>query len=300
MRILVTGSGGFVGQHLCRHLTSNGDEVVLCPGPEGPGALDVTDSAAVRTRISDAQPDGIIHLAGISSVAWSHSNALRTFNVNTIGAVNLLQAAREAVPKARLLVVGSGEMYGRVEDGHRAREGDALSPLSPYAASKCAAEDAARQYYASYGLEVVCARPFNHLGAGQSANFVVPSFARQIAAAKKGKRPAAISVGDLNPVRDFLHVEDVVRGYRLLLEKGCAGTPYNLSSGEPLSIRALLGQLLELADLDLEVHVDAAKLRPTEIPWLVGDPSRIGALGWHPKHEVREALRDALQEALKR
>jgi GDP-4-dehydro-6-deoxy-D-mannose reductase len=300
VRILVTGSGGFVGQHLCRHLTSIGDEVIPCPGPDGAGSLDVTDAEAVKRHILHVRPEGIIHLAGVSSVAWSHLNALTTFRVNATGTVNLLQAVREALPTARLLLVGSGEMYGRLSEGHRAREEDPLRPLSPYAASKCAAEDVARQYAASYGLQVVCARPFNHVGPGQAQHFVVPSFTRQIADVKQGRRQPVIEVGDLSPVRDFLHVEDVIRGYRLLLEKGGAGTPYNLCSGEPLSIRALLDQLLELAGIHLDVKVDPARVRPAEIPWLVGDGSRIGALGWQPHRTARAALGEALQEALVR
>ncbi len=300
MRVLVTGSSGFVGQHLCRHLASVGDDVIARPGPDGPDSLDVTDDAAVRREISRLRPEGIIHLAGVSSVAWSHANSLKTFSVNATGTVNLLQAVREVVPATRLLLIGSGEMYGRLPEGHRAHEEDPLRPLSPYAASKCAAEDVARQYSASYGLQVICVRPFNHLGVGQALHFVVPSFAQQIADVKQGRREAFIEVGDLSPVRDFLHVEDVVRGYRLLLEEGAPGTAYNLCSSEPLSIRALLDQLLELAGIQIEIRLDAARLRPVEIPWLVGDGTRIRALGWQPNRTTRAALSEALEEALAR
>jgi GDP-4-dehydro-6-deoxy-D-mannose reductase len=298
VRILVTGSGGFVGQHLCRYLASVGDEVVPCPGPDGPGALDVTDAEAMLLRIREARPDGIIHLAGMSSVAWSHAHPTKTFFVNVLGAVNLLQAVRETIPASRLLLIGSGEMYGRIPEGYRAREEDPVHSLSPYGASKCAAEEAARQYAASYGIQVACARPFNHLGAGQAPHFVVPSFARQITDVKRGKRAPLIEVGDLSPVRDFLHVEDVVRGYRLLLERGEPGKTYNVCSGEPVSIRAILDQLVAIAAVQLELRVDPARLRPTEIPWLVGDPSRLRALGWHPRRTVHEALEEAFNEAL--
>jgi GDP-4-dehydro-6-deoxy-D-mannose reductase len=271
---------------------------VPCPGPDGPHALDVTDGEAVLRRIREAQPNGIIHLAGVSSVAWSHVNPAKTFFVNTLGAVNLLQAVREIVPATRLLLIGSGEMYGRVPEERRACEEDELNPLSPYAASKCAAEEAARQYAGSYGVQVVCARPFNHLGTGQAPQFVVPSFARQIADVKRGRRAALIEVGDLTPVRDFLHVDDVIRGYRLLLERGDPGKAYNLCSGEPLSVRSLLEELLEVAGVQLEIRVDSTRLRPVEIPWLVGDASRIRALGWHPLRTVHEALAEAFNEAL--
>ena len=148
MRVLVTGASGFVGQHLIRYLVSVGDDVVSCPGPDGPGALDVTDGSAVAERVSTARPEGVVHLAGISSVAWSHANPARTLLVNGLGTVNILQAVREMAPKARVLIIGSGEMYGRIREGYRAQEEDPLRPLSPYAASKCASEDFARQFAA--------------------------------------------------------------------------------------------------------------------------------------------------------
>jgi len=294
VRVLVTGAGGFVGRHLTRFLASVGDEVIACPGPEGPGALDVTAATAVQRRVAEATPDAIVHLAGISSVAWSHANAGKTMAVNVIGTTNLLEAVRTEAPRARLLLVGSGEMYGRLQDGRPAREEDPLRPLSPYASSKGAAEQVAGQYAASYGLQVVCARPFNHLGAGQSPQFVVPSFARQIAEVKHGRREAVIEVGDLSPVRDFLHVVDVVRGYRSLLLPSTPTGVYNLCSGTGRSIRSVLDELLKLAGVQAEVRVDPARLRPIEIPWLVGDSSRASAIGWPPQHAVTDALREVL------
>ena len=297
MRVLVTGADGFAGRHLCRYLTSIGDSVVACAGPGGAGALDVTDARAVNERVAQAQPEGIINLAGISSVARSHSEPNATFLVNALGTLNVLQAARERVPKARLLLIGSGEMYGRIPHGHRASESDLRQPLSPYASSKCAAEDIGGQYSASYGIHVVFARPFNHLGAGQAPQFVLPSFARQIVEVTRRERPPEIEVGDLSPVRDFLHVDDVVRGYRLLLERAESGMPYNLCSGAPLSIRELLELLQEIAGVRLNVRIGAARLRPIEIPWLVGDPSRVRSVGWQPERTVREAITEVLKEA---
>jgi GDP-4-dehydro-6-deoxy-D-mannose reductase len=297
MRILVTGANGFVGKHLCRYLASVGDEVVPCPGPDGPGALDVINTGAVAERIATVQPDGIVHLAGVSSVAWSHANPSQTFLVNCIGTVNVLQGIRNGAPKARLLLVGSGDMYGRIQEGRRAREDDVLEPLSPYSASKCAGEDVARQFAASYGLQVIRARPFNHIGAGQAEQFVVPSFARQIASTVREHRTGPIEVGDLSPVRDFLHVADVVRAYRTLLEYGEAGTPYNVCSGEPVAIRKVLDELLRLADFQGEIRTDPARFRPAEIPWLVGDPSRLRALGWEPVRAIQDALTEVIEEA---
>jgi GDP-4-dehydro-6-deoxy-D-mannose reductase len=299
VRIFVTGSSGFAGRHMCRYLKAIGDEVIEAPGLEGPAALDVTDAEAVCARIAEARPEGVIHLAGVSSVAWSHANPIRTFHVNTVGAVNLLQGAREFAPDARFLLVGSGEMYGRLLDGRRAREDDQLRPLSPYSASKCAAEIIAKQFSESYGLHVICARPFNHAGAGQDRHFVIPSFARQIANIALGKAPAVVEVGDLSPVRDFLHVQDVVRGYRLLLERGISASAYNLCSEQPVSIREILETLQRLAGVQLEVRADPSLFRPAEIPWLVGDGTRIRALGWAPTLTLTDALSEAYDSALR-
>ena len=298
MRVLVTGSGGFVGRHLCQYLEAMGDQVIACPWPEGLDVLDVTDGAAVRQRVTDSSPDALVHLAGVSSVAWSHAHPAQTFLVNCLGAVNVLEAVSLARPGCRALIIGSGEMYGRAAKGHRSQEDDPLRPLSPYAASKCAAEQAARQFATAYGQHIICARPFNHIGSGQSPQFVVPSFARQIADIKRGLRPPHLEVGDLTPVRDFLHVEDVVRAYRLLLERAEPAAVYNVCGGQPLSVRELLETLLTLSGVQAEIRVDPARLRPAEIPWLVGDSSRIHALGWTPRRTVTEALSCVLDEAL--
>jgi GDP-4-dehydro-6-deoxy-D-mannose reductase len=296
VRVLVTGSSGFVGRHLCRFLMLVGAEVLPCPGPDGPGALDVTDGDAVLRRISESRPDGIVHLAGVSSVAWSHENAEKTFLVNGLGTVNVLQAVRTTAPHARVLIIGSGEMYGRIPEGRRAQEEDLLHPLSPYAASKCAAEQVARQYVASYGLQIVCTRPFNHIGPDQSPQFVVPSFARQIAEVKRGRKPAIIDVGDLSPVRDFLHVEDVVRGYWTLLQPPVSPGVYNICAGVGRSIRSVLDELLELSGVSAQIRVTPGRLRTVEIPWLVGDPARLTELGWQPQRSTSEALQEVLRE----
>ncbi len=296
MRILVTGAGGFAGRHLGRYLASLGDEVIPCPGPDEPNGLDMTDGDAVQRHIAETQPEGIIHLAGVSSVAWSHGNPAQTFLVNGLGPVNLLHAVHVSAPQARVLLIGSGETYGRVTEGHLSREEDPLKPLSPYAASKCAAEQVAQQFAASYGLHILLARPFNHLGPGQASQFVVPSFSRQIAEIKRGDRPAVIEVGDLSPVRDFLHVEDVVRGYRILLRPTTPLGVYNVCSGLGRSIRSILDELLNIASVSAEVLVNPSRLRPVEIPWLVGDPTRLAQVGWQPQRLLAEALREVLRE----
>lgn len=298
MRILVTGADGFVGRHLCRFLKLQGDEVIEAHGPSAGDErkLDITDASDVLERVRQAKPEGVIHLAGFSSVGKSHLEPNLVFQVNAVGTVNLLAAVREAALRARVLLVGSGEMYGSVPGDARATESTPLAPLSPYAASKLAAECAGMQFNRSYGIAVVCARPFNHLGAGQDPGFVVPSFASQVQTIAQGNSEPVLKVGNLEPIRDFSHVLDVVAAYRLLLESGEPGTAYNVCSGEGRSIRSLLDELLSLAGLDASVEVDRSRVRPVEIPRLVGSPERLQQLGWAPSRTVRDALRDVLEE----
>ncbi|RJS15632.1 GDP-4-dehydro-6-deoxy-D-mannose reductase [Corallococcus sp. H22C18031201] len=300
MRILVTGADGFVGRHMCGALRAAGDEVVEAHGPRGEGInstalhFDVADEAAVREAVAEVKPEAVIHLAGFSSVAKSHQNPSRVFAVNTLGVVHLLTALRESAPKARVLLVGSGEVYGPVREGTRATESHPQVPLSPYAASKTAAELAGEQFHRSYGMEVVQARPFNHLGAGQDPTFVVPSFAAQIRAIALGTVDPVLRTGNLDAIRDFSHVKDVVEAYRVLLTQGVPGQSYNICSGEGRTIRSLLEEMLVLAGVDARIELDPARLRPSDIPSLVGAPDKLRALGWHPTHTVADALRDVL------
>jgi GDP-4-dehydro-6-deoxy-D-mannose reductase len=298
VRVLVTGANGFVGKHLCAHLRDVGDAVVEARGPDAGGAsMDVTDAATVRDTVEAARPEAVIHLAGFSSVAKSHQDPGRAFAVNTLGAVYLLAALRDAAPKARLLLIGSAEMYGPLPDGLRATEDFPLRPLSPYAASKVAAEVAGLQFHRATKLEVIAVRPFNHIGAGQAPHFVVPSFARQIAEIRRGRPDAVLRAGDLTPVRDFSHVRDVVEAYALLVRRGVPGEAYNVCSGEGRTIRSLLDEMLRLAGVKARVEVDPERLRPAELPSLVGDPGKVRGLGWTPSRGVTQALRDALEEA---
>ena len=298
MRVLVTGANGFVGRHLCAHLRDAGDAVIEARGPDAEGAsIDLTSAASVREAVEAARPEAVIHLAGFSSVAKSHQDPGGAFAVNALGAVHLLTALRDTAPRARLLLIGSAEMYGAIPAGVRATEDFPLRPLSPYAASKVAAEVAGLQFHRSAKMEVIAVRPFNHIGSGQAPHFVVPSFARQIAEIRSGRAPAVLRAGDLTPVRDFSHVDDVVEAYALLVRRGVPGESYNVCSGEGRTIRSLLDEMLEIAGVEAHVEVDPAKLRPAEIPSLVGDPAKLRRLGWSPSRTVGDALRESLDEA---
>jgi GDP-4-dehydro-6-deoxy-D-mannose reductase len=303
MRVLVTGADGFVGGHLCEALEAAGDVVLpLCGSSESKlvatcadaQVVDIRNPKAVRDAVLRAGPEAIVHLAAVSSVARSHAEPAETFEVNSRGALHVCLAARALRSNVRVLLVSSGEVYGIVAG--KAHEETRLAPLSPYAASKAAAEIVAFQFARSYGLHVVCARPFTHLGAGQASTFAIPSFARQLVAVKQSGGTGTLSVGDLEPVRDFSHVRDVVAAYRLLLERAPSGETYNVCSGEGRAVRSVLDELIELTQVSVDVRVDPSKLRPTEIPRLVGNPAKLHALGWTPRWTVRDALADVLAE----
>ncbi len=299
MRAWVTGADGFVGRHLVAAFRAAGDEVLEAHGPGAPGGmgLDVRDAAAVAARVAEVKPDAVVHLAGASSVAASHADPAGCVAVNAGGVLNVLAAVRAHATSARVLLVSSGEVYGAVAEGSPVSEVAPLSPLSPYAASKVAAEVLGLQFHRAYGLDVVVARPFNHLGPGQSPAFVVPSFARQVVDIRAGRAAPVLKVGNLSPVRDFSHVLDVVEGYRLLLARGRAGEAYNVCSGEGRSIRAVLEALCRQAGVEVSVEVDPARVRPVELPWLVGSAGKLEALGWRRSHRLEDALHAVLVEA---
>jgi GDP-4-dehydro-6-deoxy-D-mannose reductase len=187
-------------------------------------------------------------------------------------------------------------MYGVLSAGTPATEDMPLLPVGPYGSSKAAAELAGRQFWRAYGLEIILARAFNSLGRGQQSGFVVPSLAKQIQATRRGPSEPKIKVGNLEAVRDFLAVEDTVAAYRVLLTSGRPGTPYNVCGGTGRTIRSLLDEMLKLAGVEARIEVDAGRLRPNDIPFLVGSPRRLNELGWTAKSSVTEALKDVLDE----
>ena len=290
MRVLVTGADGFVGRHLCQFLQENGDTVTPLTG------VDVRDGKALTDAVRRARPDAVAHLAAVSSVADSLRDPVATFEVNALGSVNLCQAGRELAPRPRMLLISSGEVYGPIPADRPATEQTPVAPTSPYGASKVAAETMGLQFARSYGMSVVVARPFTHLGAGQAVTFAMPSFAQQLAEARRLPGRATLRVGNLEAVRDFSNVRDVVTAYRLLLDRGESGEVYNVSSGRGRSIRSVLDELIGLAGADVGVEVDPARMRPADIPNMVGDPTKLRALGWMPRHTVRDALIDLLAE----
>ena len=292
MRALVTGSGGFVGQELTRHLEAAGDEVV---GLDRRSGADVTDAEGIRALIARHRPDAVYHLAAVSHIGASWSAPVEVFRTNAEGALNVLRACRDA-DVGRVLVVGSADEYGAVRPGDLPLTEDApLRPVTPYGASKVAAEYLALQAHLGEGVPAIRVRAFNHTGPAQPDRFVIPALARRVAEAEREGRKE-MPVGSLEPVRDFTDVADVVAAYRLLVERGTPGEVYNVCSGTGRSVAEIAERLLRLARHPIELVPDPDLVRPVEVPRLVGDNRRLReATGWAPAVPFGETLAAILE-----
>jgi GDP-4-dehydro-6-deoxy-D-mannose reductase len=304
-RVLVTGANGFVGPHLARALDAGGARVHgvgLGAPPAGAPlagwqAVDLLDPAALESAVAASRPDAVVHLAGQSSASLSFADPAGTFRANAEGTWNLLEAVRRTAPRARVLVVGSAEVYGPQAEGTRVSEEAPFRPVSPYGLSKAAAEVLALAHARQNGLELVLTRSFGHTGPGQQPRFAVPSFARQIAAIEAGRGEPALRVGNLEVTRDLTDVRDVARAYVTLLERGRGGATYNVCRGEGVRLTALLERLVARARTAVRVEVDPALLRPADVPYLVGDPQRIREeTGWRAEIPLARTLDDVLSE----
>lgn len=293
MKVLVTGAAGFVGRHLTAHLESLGDVVVGIDRADGP---DLLDPEGLTTTVARVAPDAVYHLGGWSDVGASWEEPLASFRANAEGTLNLLQAC-VAAEVARVLVVSSADIYGPVPPERLPiTEGTELCPVTPYAASKIAADYLAVQAFRGYGLGVVRARAFNHLGPGQTTRFVAPALADRIAV-NEATGGGDVPVGNLTPRRDFTDVRDVVRAYRLLVAHGEPGEAYNVCSGVDLAIGELAERLVGLADRPMRLAPDPALQRPVETPVLRGDAAKLrAATGWAPSIPLDRTLGDILDE----
>lgn len=285
MIILVTGSNGFSGTHFCRRFVSVGLN-------NGTATIDLRDAKRLRERIATVRPDAVVHLAAQSSVKMSVQDPVESMKINFSGTLNLLQALDANNFNGVLLYVGSGEIYGNVDiNDLPIQEKQELRPRTPYAVSKVAAEALCYQWSQTGKYRVIMARPFNHIGAGQKAIFAVSDFARQINEMILGRRLPVLMTGDLDVVRDFSDVRDVVRAYYLLLQKGVNGEVYNICSGRGRSLRSIVEGLLQIAEVQADLHTNIARLRPTEQKVLIGNPSAIyAAVGWRNEIILEDTL----------
>jgi GDP-4-dehydro-6-deoxy-D-mannose reductase len=302
VRVLVTGAAGFVGRHLVRALAEEGARVFAgaLPGdgadslPDGatPVPLDVTSDASVREALDRARPDAVFHLAAQASVGASFEDPLGTWEVNATGTLRLVHALPRG---ARVLFVSSAEVYGPVPEAEQPiAESRPPRPVTPYAASKAAAELVVLQAAAAGRLHAVVARSFNHTGPGQSTRFALASFARQLRDVAAGRAEPVLRVGNLSARRDFLDVRDVVRAYVTMMAAGESGCVYNVASGTAPALAELVDALVALSGTGARVEVDAARMRPVDVPLLCGDAARLRALGWTPRIGMSQTLADLL------
>jgi GDP-4-dehydro-6-deoxy-D-mannose reductase len=311
MRVLITGITGFAGSHLAEYILANHPDVEVFGLVRWRSRMDnilpirdkvrlieadIKDQVSLRAALAESKPDRIFHLAAQSFVPTSWTCPAETFEINAVGEINLFEAIRALDLKPRIQIAGSSEEYGQVFSNEiPMKETNPLRPLSPYAVSKVAQDLLAFQYYKSYGLRTVRTRGFNHTGPRRGDVFVTSSFAKQIAEIEKKKRPPVIYVGNLEAKRDFTDVRDMVRAYWLALERGVEGEVYNIGRGQAFAMKEVLDLLMSLSRARMEVQVDPARLRPSDVPVLLADSSRfMGLTGWRPMIPFKQTILDLL------
>jgi GDP-4-dehydro-6-deoxy-D-mannose reductase len=299
--VLVTGASGFVGGHLVQHLAATHD-VVGWTRSDPPAEIasvaswervDLLDRAHVRSAIAALTPSQIFHCAGVPHVAESWQDTTRVLEGNVLSTEHLFDALRRSGTRSRVVITGSSAVYAA--SATPIKEDDALAPASPYALSKLAQEELARRALQDDGIDIVIARSFNHTGPRQTAAFAAPSMARQIALIEAGAIEPVIKVGNLDARRDLTDVRDVVRAYVALMTSGRSGAVYNVASGVARSIRSLLDALIARAKVAVRVEIDPSRMRPSDVPVLSGDASRLReATGWTPTISFDQMLDDLL------
>lgn len=310
MKILVTGADGFVGSCLVPKLQENGHEVSAAVRPSGPVGAEVrravsTDIPTVPLELLEPESvqraiaqewDAVVHLAAMASGSDVNSDPMAGWSINTLGtALMVYELAKRKLQGADpvVLIASTAEVYGAGEQRPLV-ETDVPCPTSPYAATKLAAECAALEAYRRTGLRVIVTRAFPHTGPGQDSRFVVPAFAERLRDAKRRGAPA-VKVGNLEPTREFTHVDDVAVAYMRLLEDGQAGEIYNVSSGNAITIRELFFLLAEALEMDSIPEVDSRLVRRADIPYLVGDSTKLRErTSWEPRISLEQTIREVV------
>ncbi|GIW59869.1 MAG: GDP-mannose 4,6-dehydratase [Patescibacteria group bacterium] len=308
-RVLVTGANGFVGGHLCEELLRHGYEVVgFARASDNVGARaveilegDVLLQETVIEGVRRVKPNYIVHLAAQAKPGYSFGHAQETFEINVFGTLNVLEAVRQLREKdaeynPRILCIGTSEEYGDVtKKDLPLREDAPLRPTNPYAISKVACYHSAMQYVRTYGMNILYAVPFSHIGPGQREGFLIPDVCKQIVEIERGEREPVLVTGPLLTKRDYTDVRDIVRAYRMLLEVGEIGERYNLGRGESVAVDGVVEILLEMSEVKISHVVDESRKRPTELMDLCASTEKIHTLcGWKSEIELRNTLRDAL------
>lgn len=304
MKALIIGGAGFVGGYLIRELNNAGWEVyaTCLPNEEITGEckaykLDILSKDEIKPLLDEIKPDVIYHLAALSSVSVSWKKPQLTAEINIIGTINVLEAARDAERRdMKILLIGSGEEYGFIREGAcPLSESEPLNPGNIYAATKACQGMIGEIYARAYKMDIVMVRAFNHSGPEQLPIFVIADFCKQIAEIEAGMHEPVMSVGNLSAMRDFTDVRDVVKAYKLLGEKGVSGKVYNVGRGKAVTIQYILDTAVGMAKTPIEVKHDPARMRASDIPLIEPDISRINAdTGWKAEISIEQTIKDTL------
>lgn len=308
MKALIIGGAGFVGHYLIDHLHNNCKWSVSITKMENESIssyadvsiynLDILDKEAIIAVLKKIQPDYIFHLAAQSSVSLSWIKPELTVDVNIKGCINLLESLRTLDYKPKILLIGSGEEYGHVSDEDMPlRESNPVRPGNIYAATKSCQNMLGKIYADAYDLDIIMVRPFNHIGPGQSPNFVVSDFCKQVVEIEKGNQPPIIYVGNLSAKRDFTDVRDVVKAYSKLILTGKKGEIYNVGSGNAVSIEHILKLIISKSDVDISIEKDLSKFRPVDIPFIEADINKLQSIcNWKATISIEKTIEDTLSE----
>jgi len=302
MRSLIIGAAGFVGYYLANELLNNGDEVYCTKlnhekidnSKAKVVDLDICDAMAVKTVLAEVKPEAIYHLAAQSSVALSWKRPALTAQINIVGTINVLEAAREIVPEARILLVGSSEEYGPINLDRQIKEDDISNPKNIYALTKLSVEHLGKMYAQAYKMNIFMTRSFNHIGPRQIPQFVVADFASQVAKIEAGEQEPIIRVGNLESYRDFTDVRDIVCAYRIIVNKSQTGEVYNVGSGHAIKIRDILDLLLSESKVKISVEIDKSRFRPIDIKKIEANVSKSESLGWTRRYAIKDTIIDVL------
>lgn len=305
MKALIIGAAGFVGGYLSEHLLKCGYDVcatklehekVNFDKRVSVCDLDILDEKAVTQLLDRENPDMIFHLAAQSSVKVSWERPALTADINVRGTINVLEAAHRASHGARILLVGSGEEYGYLKPEEiPVKEDTLLRAGNIYAVTKACQGMLGEVYSRAYGMDIIMVRAFNHIGPKQAPQFVISDFCRQVSRIEKGLSEPVMYVGNLSARRDFTDVRDIVRAYELLMRKGRSGETYNVGSGKAISIEEMLNKILSFSRSEIEVRIDSSKLRPSDVPIIAADISKISSdTGWVPEIAVDETIKNIL------
>lgn len=304
-RVLIFGVGGFVGGYLTKEFQQNGYEVygsdAIEKHPQGIPfrKADLLNAEAVSELVAEVRPDAIVNLAAISSVGQSWKIPQTTIQVNVVGALNILEAARTIDPMPKVLFIGSSEEYA--ESDKPISEETLLNANNPYGISKMTQEKFAESYRDRYGMKVYCVRAFNHTGVGQNPNFVISSWCKQVAEISKSGKPGVMRVGNLSVRRDFGNVKDIVRAYRMVLESDDCSVIYNIGTGNSVLLKELLDYIVSLSKQPITVEVDPSLIRPVDTPYICCDHSLITEkLGWVPEYTLFDTVREMVEAFLER